>query len=377
MMDAENNNVFGIVKDFTADLCNTFPEIKDNLHEGLVDILRDETTSENSNSVLTYLEETYPPHLFDILNKNEEIFANSAYFLPGIDFSVLWKENISDNTKDIIWKYLLLISFSVSSKANNFESFGAEAEKIFENLNEDEFKEKINEAFNDMSSMFENRDSSNINLEDLPNADQMHSHLSGLLDSKLGKLAHEIAEETASSMNLDGLSSVDDVVKNLMSNPAKLSSLVKNVTSKLDQKINSGDLDEKELMEDANSILKNISSMPGLGNINNLFNMMSGGLGGKVNKGAMQQNLSKMNARDRLRKKLEQRKQQQETQEAQEASHAQQALEALQAHERGLMQGEKEEKKWTVASEEGGAEKTPRVSKNKNKKRKKKNNNKK
>ena len=377
MMDAENNNVFGIVKDFTADLCNTFPEIKDNLHEGLVDILRDETTSENSNSVLTYLEETYPPHLFDILNKNEEIFANSAYFLPGIDFSVLWKENISDNTKDIIWKYLLLISFSVSSKANNFESFGAEAEKIFENLNEDEFKEKINEAFNDMSSMFENRDSSNINLEDLPNADQMHSHLSGLLDSKLGKLAHEIAEETASSMNLDGLSSVDDVVKNLMSNPAKLSSLVKNVTSKLDQKINSGDLDEKELMEDANSILKNISSMPGLGNINNLFNMMSGGLGGKVNKGAMQQNLSKMNARDRLRKKLEQRKQQQETQEAQEASHAQQALEALQAHERGLMQGEKEEKKWTVATEEGGAEKTPRVSKNKNKKRKKKNNNKK
>ena len=321
-------------------------------------------SSEKSISVLTYLQETYPKYLFDILNKNEEIFNTSVYFLPDIDFSLLWKENISDNTKDVIWKYLLLISFSVSSKADSFDSFGKEAEKIFENLNENEFKEKINEALNDMSSMFENKDSSNINLEDLPNADQMHSHLSGLLDSKLGKLAHEIAEETASSMNLDGMTSVDDVVKNLMSNPAKLTSLVKNVTSKLDEKINSGDLDEKELMEDANSILKNISSIPGLGNMNNLFNMMSGGLGGlggKVNKGAMQQNLSKMNARDRLRKKLEEKKQQEEL---------------LLTSQKNSQQA-KEEKVWSVPSEEGGLEKTPRVSKNKNKKKKKKNNNKK
>lgn len=349
-------NVFSIIKDFLRDLCNTFPEITTTLHPGLLDIMQENFESEQSLEVVSYLEKMFPKYFFDILNKNEEIFKENIFLLPNIDFSLLWNEDISDNTKSIIWKYLLLICFSVVSKTNNFESFGEEAEKIFENLNENEFKDKINEALQDVGKIFENNDSSNINLDDLPNADQMHQHFNGLLDSKLGKLAHEIAQETAGSLNLESATSIDDVVKNLMSNPGNLASLVKNVTNKLDQKIKSGDLNENELMEDANSILQNMSSIPGLGNMNNLFNMMSKGKMGNVNKAGVQQNLSKMNTKERLRKKLEERKKVQEENVVQV----------------------REEKNWKGENLDDLVEKTPRTKNtNNNKKKKKKNNNRK
>lgn len=355
---SKETNVFSIIKDFVKDLCITFPEITNNLHEGLLDIMQENFESEQSLEIVSYLEKMFPKYFFDILNKNEEIFKENIFLLPNIDFSLLWSEDISDNTKSIIWKYLLLICFSVVSKTNNFESFGEEAEKIFENLNEDEFKDKINEALQDVGKIFENNDSSNINLDDLPNADQMHQHFNGLLDSKLGKLAHEIAQETAGSLNLESATSIDDVVKNLMSNPGNLASLVKNVTNKLDQKIKSGDLNENELMEDANSILQNMSSIPGLGNMNNLFNMMSKGKMGNINKAGVQQNLNKMNTKERLRKKLEERKKQQEDNVIQV----------------------REEKNWKGENSNDEVEKTPRTKSNNkknNKKKKKKNNNRK
>ena len=36
-----------------------------------------------------------------------------VYFTPSIDIKNLWKEDISENTREHIWKYLQLILFSV------------------------------------------------------------------------------------------------------------------------------------------------------------------------------------------------------------------------------------------------------------------------
>ena len=33
--------------------------------------------------------------------------------LPGFNFSKLWIDDVSDNTKDTIWKYLQLILFNI------------------------------------------------------------------------------------------------------------------------------------------------------------------------------------------------------------------------------------------------------------------------
>lgn len=343
------NSIFLIVKDFVTDLIVTFPELEENLHDGLSDIRNNKFETSHAKEIPEYIEKIYPEHFFDILNKNDSLFDESIFLLPSIDFSILMRENISEKTKQILWKYLLLLGFSVFSKTENLDTFGENAKNMFESLDQDELKEKLNTAMGDIL------DSSNINMEDLPDADQMQDHISGLLNSKLGKLAHDIAQETAESFNLENATTVDDVVKGLISNPAKLSSLVKNVSSKLDEKMKSGDLDEKELMKDANQILQNISSIPGLSNLNNLFKTMA--KGNMPN--PMKQQVAKTSMQERLRKKLEEKQQEQQQEQKQQQ-------EQLNNNNK-----ERLERVWKPDEEDDTMEKTVRPNKNKKKKKKK------
>ena len=124
-------------------------------------------------------------------------------------------------------------------------------------------------------------------VDQLPNSEQVHDHISGLLDGKLGKLAKEIAEETAAELNFDaeGATSVNDVFQSLFKNPGKLMNLVKNVGGKLDDKIKSGEIKESEIMEEASGLLGKMKDVPGMGDIQSMMKKMGmgggpGGMGG-------------------------------------------------------------------------------------------------
>jgi hypothetical protein len=133
-------------------------------------------------------------------------------------------------------------------------------------------------------------------MNDMPDPTQIHDHITGMLDGKLGKLAREIAEETAADLNVDFENTTDmkGVFQNLIKNPTKLMGLVKNVGSKLDSKIKSGDLKETELIAEATEIMNKMKNMPGMGNIQSMLSKMgmSGMGGGKMNMGAMESNLN-------------------------------------------------------------------------------------
>jgi hypothetical protein len=135
----------------------------------------------------------------------------------------------------------------------------------------------------------------------MPDAEQLHGHIAGMLDGKLGQLAREIAEETAADLNadFDGATDMKDVFQKLVKNPTKLMGLVKTVGDKLDSKIKSGDLKESELIAEASEMMNKMKNMPGMGNIQSMLSKMgmgdlagmAGMGGGKVNMGAMQANL--------------------------------------------------------------------------------------
>ncbi len=267
----------------------------------------------------------YPDKFFDILYQNEEMFANeeaNLNFLPSIDFRVLWKENISTNTKETLWKYLQLILFSTVSNVDSGESFGDTA-KLFEAINQDEFKNKLEETMKGMQEMFENtakdengEPKSNINLDEMPNAEDIHNHVEKMMGGKLGALAKEIAEETARDLNIDmgDASSVSDVFKNLMKNPAKLMNMVKNVGSKLDQKLKSGEIKESELMKEASELMEKMKNMPGMKNMNQMLGKMGLpiGKGTNINMNAFQshmnRNIKKATQKERMLRKLEERR---------------------------------------------------------------------
>ena len=318
-----------VIVDMTRDILTTFPERFNmtNLNEHLKNVFEntDDENDTSLKSVFEHCKKVYPDKFFNILYQNDCIFTSEdiyeSEFLPGIIFEELWKDPLlSDKSREVIWKYLQLVLFTIISTINNKESFG-ESAKMFENINEGEFKNKLEEAMEQIQNIFNfNKSDSGssedqegtegtegasegegINLGDMPNPQDIHDHVTGMLDGKLGKLAREIAEETAADLNMDmnNTSSVNDVFKNLMKNPTKLMGIVKNVGNKLDEKMKSGDIKESELLKEAGDIMDKMKNIPGMGNIQSMMEKMgmgmgAGGAGGAGGMGNMADMMSSM-----------------------------------------------------------------------------------
>ena len=377
-----------VIFEFLSDISNTFPEYKSTLGLFLdsngINISSAESESDTQKVVeilYKYCSKVYPERFFDILYKNEKLFdknvseyANvNTHFLPNIDFSVLWNtEGISDATRETIWKYLQLILMTIITNIDDRKSFG-DAANLFEAINEDELRNKLEETIQQMYSMFEGANASsesgsepganasseqgsgsgseegfnffdwakNMNksgddgnaAEPNANAESIHDHISNILNGKIGKLAKEIAEETAKDVDFDmefgGESGENmdfkNVFQKMFKNPGKLMSLVKNVGSKLDQKFKSGEIKESELMQEASDLLSKMKGMPGMNNLADMLNKMGmggmmGGMGGggngksKVNIGAMQSHLQRnmkvSQMKERMQQKLKAQQQQ-------------------------------------------------------------------
>jgi hypothetical protein len=329
-----------LICDFTKDVLTTFPEQADTLEENLRLVVTAEDLSQIDKAVVNELfdkcKEVYPPRFFDILYQNNEIFdkehEEDTHFLPGIDFRELWSLDISEQTRKTVWKYLQLVLLRVVSELEHDNTFGDTA-KLFEAIDEEALKTKLEQTVKDMEEMFGQMktdgtdssipafDPSFISQDDLPNPEDIHNHLTGLLKGKLGRLAQEIAEETAKELGSDfddmaNVSSADAAFKKLFKNPGKLMSLVKKVGGKLEDKIKSGEIKESELLQEAGEFMSKMNSMPGMGNLKNVLGQMGmPGLGKdvKLNMGALNTMMRGAQTRDRLRAKLAKKQQERES----------------------------------------------------------------
>jgi len=439
-----------IILDFLRDIDCSFPEYRETLARYLgysheMKPMPDELYIE----LYTHCRAVYPVKFFDILYKNESLFSfasgthsgfasgtpsageagstrssregirphdeqasgvsgassgtndtssgtnDTRHFLPGVDFREIWAtEDITENTKDIIWKYLQLILFSIVNNLSDMGSFGDTA-KLFEAIDDNELKTKLEEVIGEMGSMFgagtgaggaaDGTDGSTgtEGLDEtfkkatefmndafsgaaggapggapgttppIPDASSIHEHLSSILNGKIGKLAKEIAEETAADLNLnmENETSMKGVFQQLLKNPAKLSGIIKSVGSKLDSKLKSGELKESEIMQEASELMAKMKNMPGMNNLASMLSKMGmnmpggaggGGGGGKVNFGAMQSQLNKnmkqAQMRERLLKKVQER---QQAQQAPAAAAAATAVPASGANTAVFTSGEK------------------------------------
>jgi hypothetical protein len=313
-----------VIGDFVSDLITTFPEYipfiskwwktMDNFNyidDADERIKTYEKYRQSTTKILfSFCKKKFPPRFFDILYQNEDMFKSDSdidtELLPSIHFKNLWECDISSKTKETIWKYLQLIMFSIVGTIDNKDAFGDTA-KMFEAINQDEFKTKLEETLSHMQGLFDTSGNKSDGLGsgiNMPDAEQLHEHITGMLDGKLGQLAREIAEETASNLNMDfdEGSDMKDVFQKLVKNPTKLMGLVKTVGDKLDNKIKSGDLKESELIAEATEMMNKMKNMPGMDNIQSMLSKMGmgdisglgnlAGMGGKVNMGAMQSNLN-------------------------------------------------------------------------------------
>ena len=252
-------NFFKIIDDFVEDLFRTFPELKTNT-------LLQEKTPESYQTIFDNVLSTFPPCMMDILQENEDLFKENRFFLPEVDFKILWNETITPTTKATIWKYLKLILFS-----------------ILGHIDTPFPEEKMKEAMDNMKDMFEGKEG-------------LEKELEGMMGGKIGALAKEIAEETIGK---------EEDFKTMMKDPSSLFSLASTIGDKIEKKIKSGDLKESELIEEAAMMFQKIKGMPGMSQFESMFQ-------GKMNttgmKNKMDQQLKKAKMKERLQQKLASKK---------------------------------------------------------------------
>ena len=301
------------LKRFVLDVIKIFPDLAEDLKEYYAVVLDNETCNEDK------FIKRYMRKLGDykelISQKNNDLFNEPLHILKSVDFKELMaRDTITDTIRDSIWDYiqtLFVIGETIVSDSNSIK-------KLVENF------QKIREADGDMASL--EGDASNENsaegdeqvMEMLKNLSEKTREVQGqnqelneelINNGLIGNLAKELAED----INLDDFNlnikedseNVNDVFSNLISgdNPMKFMNLIQNVGQKIQNKLSDGNIDQSKLVDEAQQM------MGMLGNNNPLFENLLGKAKQDAGSQGNNQNQSSSNpTRDRLRKKLEQRK---------------------------------------------------------------------
>jgi len=341
-----------ILMDFTRDLSITFPEYKQ-LWEKWTTL---EIPEQEIRHVFEYCISILPERFFDILYQNDDIFKPDSNmntcFLPGVDFKTLYNcDNVSEKTRQSIWKYLQVLLLSAISAVKDKTNFG-DAMNLFDGVSEEDLQGKLKETIDSLSSFFKSSGIDTDDDEDAPEgvpldengnaqpessdgfdnfaksfnfenmsgtAEDLHEHLKGLFDGKIGSLAKEMAEEIAkdlgSLLGEDGenITSTQDFLKKMIRNPKKLMELMKKVSSKLNDKMKSGDISQDELMKEAGEWMGKMKGMGGADNFGEVFKNLAKNMGGlgkntKLDMNAMNRMLNKNSAKERMTAKLEKMK---------------------------------------------------------------------
>ena len=307
--------------------------------------------------VFEYCLTVFPERFFDILYKNEDLFkpenTMNTQFLPGVEFKALFQcEGVSENTCSVMWNYLQLILFTILGSVQDKKRFG-ETGNIFDGIDESDLFAKLSDTMNNMSSFFQNMgvdgegegegegegDKNNYSTKTdgeserqeiplppqtgpgtgtgMPNIKEIHEHLKGLFDGKIGALAKELAEDITGDFSsilgedAKDIKSTQDVIQQLMRNPAKISQLIKTIGDKLKTKLSSGEVSQDELMKEATELLGKMKDMGGgMDQFKDLFKNMGVPMpkNAKIDVNALSRMTQQQSTRERLKKRMEQKK---------------------------------------------------------------------
>jgi len=366
------SNFRTLIADLCRDLTITFPDYS----YFWAKWTESDVSDDEIQILFNHCVKVYPERFFDILYQNDDMFGSDSLvntdFLPRVSFRFLFNcEDVTENTKKAMWKYLQLILFSIIGGVKDKATFG-ETMNIFEGINESDLQEKLKETMGGITDFFSNmeRPTNDENEQErgqdesasqsthehfksmfegmnsgMPNMENIQDHLKSLFDGKIGKLAKEMAEEISDEFSdlvgedMNDVKSTQDVLKKLMKNPKKIMDLMKKVSGKLDSKMKSGEISRDELMREAGDLLGKMKGMGGQEDFNEMFKKMAASMGGlgkdmRMDTNAMDRMTKQASTREKLLSKIGQKKKMQEDellrkqQELRQRQEAQQKLEA-------------------------------------------------
>jgi hypothetical protein len=279
-MSEVETQLFDIFSSFIRDLSKTFPEIKNSLYRNYESCLVESKDKKLSDyPMLERFLELISDHEKYITDKNLEFFDLEVEFLEEISFKRLWTKNISNKTRESIWKYLQtfqIININLKSSKdlrNALSQIGTDTEVEVDRSTVKDLKKlkKLTEGVK----------------EEVKGESELDDMLGGLMDTGIGDIAKEVAKNMdIESMfgNIDEDSNPMELMAQMM-NPEKMGSIFENINSVMEKKMETGELTKDSLKSEAEGVMGKMGENP-------MFkNMM-----GQMDPNAMQQSMNTQNS---------------------------------------------------------------------------------
>ncbi len=297
--------------DFAKDLLNTCPELKDEIELALF--------ISDADKVAQFKERVLPT----CSPKRDHAKCPGAV-LPGVVLTEEIWASFSDKTKTAVQEHLTLLSFCVLiDMGTKDDVFGSDWTESWAKTMMDDMKKKMDGMdFADIGEKIKNLFGSMPGMAGMPgmSADGAFPQLpEKFLKGQIARLAEEIVKE----LNIEdfGISPADveatkkdpsktlEIMMNLLTkNPAVLQGTVQKLSKKLQQKIQSGSIRPKELMAEAEELMKIFSDNPQFVKMMESFRNAFGAREDDFERAAGRQPNQRLSlVKERLKKKLAER----------------------------------------------------------------------
>jgi hypothetical protein len=319
------------LRSFVQDIQASFPEYTDLLGDYYEDILSEE--SHNTDKHVKRFMRKMADFKEQISNKSADLYKEPVFILKNLDFKIVFEsEDLSDESREKIWEYiqtLFVLGESIISDSERIKKLVKNFKRLREPVSEENNSESgvpegtpegapegAPEGTPEGEPEPDHEDEQILNM--LKNLSERNQNTpldeNMFKDGMIGKLAQELSEELdieKMGLNINEDSNVDSIFSNLLSgeNPMKFMNLIQTVGQKIQTKMDENGLDQEQLVNEATSMMSNLQGGNSMfDNILKQASAMAGQGTPAPPQSSGNQGSSGNSTRDRLRRKLEQRK---------------------------------------------------------------------
>lgn len=273
------------LKSFLNELVTIFPEYQENINSNYGDVLNQDTIKSDIY-VKEYMDNVSPYHSV-IAQKNNQLFLGEQElrFLRDIDFRDLWTKDLSESSRENIWKYLQTLYVLGRKIVASDDDVNEMLNQL--NSNDDEnlkkHQQEMMDMIENMSKITDENRSNNSEVEDLFN--------NGIIS--------DIAKELTTELDLDKLDmgnpqNMNEAFSNIMGGGGgqNFFNLISKVGEKIQNKVETGQINQGDLISEAQKMM---------GGLKNPEQMAKSMMNNKNQRG-------KESTKERLRRKLEEKR---------------------------------------------------------------------
>ena len=249
-----SENVNKLFKSFIDDIINVFPEYKGRLLSYYKEVV--ETKKNDHPKIIEFLKNMNEISE-QVINKDVTLFEKDPIILQNVSFKLIWNSDISDQTRNSIWKYLQTFcivniqSESTTEKINDVIKLIDSNEKVKDKETVRNMKKlkKLNEEF-------DIKEIKKIISENPESIDQGVNQMDTMFENtNIGKIAKEITQDLDIESIVSGGGRIEDLLTG-----GGMANIMKTITSKMSDK--EGQMDTDQLMKEATEICGSMEGNP-------------------------------------------------------------------------------------------------------------------